>query len=241
MFFVVLFGNVPLALFAMTLLLTPRSANPRWSIRIVAASSLGALCAWMAYRLLREFCSIRSAWSGEDLFIWMIVALASVGSGLLLILLVFGDRAARRGSPVDGGRFIVVWDRALARGVHGPVFYRLVSQGIRATAGRCGLEMWRDDEESSPTGLMILIGVVSWSRHDLVLLDRMNRSRNRGCVRIVDITSFSMSDIERLFPGLPPNMVDGPVVGVRRDGRWIDTVHGIGAAQVAEMYGDSDV
>lgn len=50
-----------------------------------------------------------------------------------------------------------------------------------------------------------------------------------------------MSDIERLFPGLPPNMVDGPVVGVRRDGRWIDTVHGIGAAQVAEMYGDSDV
>jgi hypothetical protein len=99
-----------------------------------------------------------------------------------------------------------------------------------AAVSRSPFRLWSPGDPIPATGDRLLIGVATWSAHDLALLDAVSAAlptRSRGLA--VDV--FTVADcsspqaFERYVPGIG-NVFHTPVVGLWADGRLVETASG---------------
>jgi hypothetical protein len=95
-------------------------------------------------------------------------------------------------------------------------------------AGPFGL--WRPDDPIPASGRRLLLGVATWSVHDMELLDELARVLQAGCQSIiVDVFNVvhcsSPADLERFTPGVG-KVFHTPVVGLWVDGELKATAAG---------------
>jgi hypothetical protein len=111
-----------------------------------------------------------------------------------------------------------------------------------SAVSRSPFRLWSPGDPIPATGDRLLIGVATWSAHDLVLLDTVSQAlQTRPPGLAVDV--FNVADcaspqaFERYVPGIG-NVFHTPVVGLWSNGRLVEKASGkAGRELVAQVCG----
>ena len=113
-----------------------------------------------------------------------------------------------------------------------------------AILDRSLIRPWRSEEPILTSGVYVRIGIATWNRYDLRLLDIIAKSiaeRNGHplLVHAFNMAGMTSDDIAAAIPGCG-RVLQTPVVGVWRDGTLRDVSSGQpGRDLVARMFGSS--
>jgi len=89
------------------------------------------------------------------------------------------------------------------------------------------LHLWSTKDIIPDSGVRLLIGVATWSRYDMVLLDIIDDAEfGPACIDVIDIDQIqSIDDLHRFFPHASPIM-QSPIVGLWSDGHFVECADG---------------
>jgi hypothetical protein len=99
------------------------------------------------------------------------------------------------------------------------------------------LRLWAPGDPIPPEGKRLLIGVATWSAHDMALLDAVAEAVRVGSGLVVDV--FNVADcaspaaFERYVPGIG-NVFHAPVAGLWSGGRLVEKASGKAGRELIE-------
>ena len=95
------------------------------------------------------------------------------------------------------------------------------------------IELWPRNRSTPATGTFLLIGVETWSGYDMKLLDEVEHAIDKpDVVGVFDMQEAqSPDDFDSRIPGLR-DVVQGPVVGLWKDGQLIESGSGHSAQNI---------
>lgn len=115
---------------------------------------------------------------------------------------------------------------------------------FRELVAQSTLQLWEPGGSIPSQGTLILIGVATWNRYDLQLLDLLDgavsrATNNDSAVAVFNIGSRSKEVLQSIIPGIDP-IFPSPIIGIWTNGVLVRMGNGQPARDlVARMFGSS--